>query len=191
MTSPYHDFNDDDIAARFDGIAQSLTPDPAPYENPQVTAASPGLTRRGKAALATGAALLIGGGALAWSSYAASQAQAEVKAAELALQSERLELERIQALKDANAPTASRRSKDFDRCVDKALATKSAYTSAAEVIEQCNAAFPPQTSLDTQPVVSRDDPAQEGGIGTDGLLVALAAGGAGALLLARKAKHSQ
>lgn len=189
MTHRDPNFDDGDIAARFDGITRDLAPDPNPYENPQVNAPA-GLTRRGKVALATGAALLVGGGAIAWSSYAATQAQAEVKAAELALQADRLELERIKALQEVNAPTQTRRNEDFNTCVDKALGTKDSFTSAADVIDKCNAAFPPQTSLDTEHVASHDEP-EKGGIGADGLLVALAAGGVGALFLARKAKHSQ
>lgn len=167
----------------------TLTPETNPYGKQKTT--TPTLTRRRKAALAAGAAVLIGTGTIAWASYSASRAEAELRAQEIALQSERLELERIKALAELNAPAESERTKSLSSCIDKGIAKVGGFTRAEEVIEQCNTAFVPATSTTTTQPVSAADDTPDQAIGVQGLLTALAIGGGATLLFVRRAKHNQ
>src|SRR5688572_18068446 len=102
MTAPADD-QFDQIIKGFD--VTSTAPehiDPTP-SGPATTAAAgpavkPGLTTRGKAALGISAAVIAGGSLLGYQSYSASSAQADLKARELALQADAIELEKLKVL---------------------------------------------------------------------------------------------
>ena len=99
-------YNDDDA---FNQLTEDWDNQPDAYEVPaapatgpyggRVQQVKPGLTPRGKAILAVGAAVLAGGGILGYQSYSADAAEAQVKAQELALKERSIALEEMKDLK--------------------------------------------------------------------------------------------
>ena len=64
-----------------------------PYGSPAPAPVKTGLTKRGKVALSVGAVVLAGGGMLTWQHYDAESTANQVKAQELSIQQQQLELE--------------------------------------------------------------------------------------------------
>ncbi|MCX4673630.1 hypothetical protein OG453_44550 [Streptomyces sp. NBC_01381] len=122
-----------------------------PYGSPQATPKT-GLTPRGKAGIAISAAILSGVGITWFQSNAADQAAQEAKTQEIALQKDRLELERLKELNRADAidrkdqTTAQRtRQASVDACV-KSNASKvgKGYgaPSQRDIVDDCQAQYP-------------------------------------------------
>ncbi|MGO1025541.1 hypothetical protein ACTOXX_33760 [Streptomyces rubiginosohelvolus] len=128
--------------------------DPTPYGTPNgpSTSAKTGLTTRGKAALGIGAAVLAGGTLLGYQSYSASTAQADLKAQELALKADALEVEKLKVLNQSKQAAegkateqATARQTAVDTCV-KGLKNQvgKGYGSPTygEIVEDCQAQYP-------------------------------------------------
>ncbi|MDX3283942.1 hypothetical protein PV435_48010, partial [Streptomyces scabiei] len=94
-----------------------------PYGPSTAHPVKPGLTKRGKAALAIGATVLAGGGMLAWQDSSAETEANQIRAQELTLQQQQLELERLKELNKAASQNA------------KAQATEDATTQ--KLIDAC------------------------------------------------------
>ncbi|MER6602497.1 hypothetical protein [Streptomyces parvus] len=179
------DNNRDYIEQRFNNLTQGVQweqPAPTPYG----PAAKTPMTAQTKAALAMIGLVIAGGSAVGVSAFSASSGQAEVRAKELALQAQQLEVERAKV----NVPDAKaeeRRVAGFQACIEKAEHDK----------EVCAQAFPPpgstgsSGSLGAANVASVSDSNQGGGIDvTGGLVVAVVAVGGVALLVRKASKAS-
>ncbi|MBD3550867.1 hypothetical protein [Streptomyces sp. SP18CM02] len=177
MTSPDRDY----IEQRFNNLTsgpQWEQPATAPYGPPAKTP----MPAQTKAALAMIGLAIAGGTAVGVSAYTASSGQAEVRAQEIALQAQQLEVERARV----NAPDAKaeeRRVAGFQACIEKTEHDK----------EVCAQAFPaPGTnqstgSLGAANVASVSDSGQGGSIDvTSGLVIAVVVVG-GVAFLVRKA----
>lgn len=181
--------------------------DTNPYGAPVTHAAAgqgqkPGLTTRGKAAITIGAAVIAGGSLLGYQSYAADTAQADLKAQELALKADALELEKLKVLNQtavADKQTASEqvsaRQKHVDTCV-KGLKNQvgQGYGSPTygDIVEDCQSQYPATTDTgDMQAAASSQDLPTDtsndggGGVG-NGLLIGIGALGVAAVLGTRK-----
>lgn len=132
--------------------------DQNPYGDPTTSGhpAKAGLTRRGKAALGIGAAVIAGGGLLGYQSYAADQAEADLHAQELALKANALELEKLKVLHDSAAvdqqtatEQAAARQASVDTCVAglKGQIGKG-YSSPTygQIVEDCQSQYPASVS---------------------------------------------
>ncbi|MER6640987.1 hypothetical protein ABT285_36335 [Streptomyces microflavus] len=173
--------NRDYIEQKFQNLtsgAQWEQPADAPYGPP----AKAPMTGQAKAVLAMVGLVIAGGSAVGVSAFSASSGEAEVRAQELALQAQQLEVERAKV----NVPDAKaeeRRMAGFQACIEKAQYDK----------DVCAQAFPAPggapsgRSLGAANVSSVSDGGQGGGIDlTGGLVVALVAVG-GVAFLVRKA----
>jgi hypothetical protein len=185
---------DNVIAGGYAIPPQNAYIDPNPYGAP-AQPVKPGLTKRGKAALAIGATVIAGGGMLGWQHYSAQQAAADVKAQEIALKQQELRLEELRELNKAN--TASQklqttvdtaRQKKVDACVNdnKGLVGKQLGATYRSVLEDCQAQYPATTSTGDMQAVSDTTSSGGGGVNT-GLLIG---GGVLVLGLAVAAKKS-
>jgi hypothetical protein len=106
MPAPDDEF--DQIIKEFH-VNPSENIDQNPYGAP-VQPSKPGLTKRGKAALGIGAAVIAGGGLIGYQVHSANVAASEAKTQELALKSQALELEKLREMNRANE--ADRKAKD-------------------------------------------------------------------------------
>ncbi|MFD7855161.1 hypothetical protein ACFV6B_12870 [Streptomyces microflavus] len=193
----------------FDRIIQGATQpptwaDPTPYGPPSGPAhtAKTGLTTRGKAALGIGAAVLAGGTLLGYQSYSANTAQAELKAQELALKAEALEVEKLKVLNQTKTVTegkatqqAAARQTAVDTCVkDLKAQVGKGYGSPTygQIVEDCQSQYPASASTtDMQAAGSSQDlgtstGTDSGGGVSDGLLMGLGALGVAVLIGAKK-----
>jgi hypothetical protein len=180
--------------------AQPYT-DPSPYGPPAPHHGHPvktGLTPRGKAALAIAATVVAGGGLLGWQHYAAGQAAAQVKAKELSIEQQKLDIQRLKALGDANQAAQKTqtaqdktRQKQIDACVqdNKGLVGKQLGATYRSVLDDCQAQYPATASTgDMQEAASASDSASGGGA-TNILLVGGGALALGAIVFVRKASR--
>lgn len=124
--------------------------DDSPY-GATTTPAKPGLTKRGKAALAIGATVIAGGALIAYQSYSAQQAAQENKAQEIALQQQRLELERMKETNRINAADKKTQSSaikarqaSVDACVksQKDQVGKVLGVTYHSILEDCQTQYP-------------------------------------------------
>lgn len=183
--------------------------DPNPYGTAATStftsapATKPGLTTRGKAAITIGAAVIAGGSLLGYQSYSANAAQAELKAQELALKADALELEKLKVLnqtKAVNEQTVNEqvtaRQKSVDTCVDglKSQVGKG-YGSPTygDIVEDCQSQYPATTDTsDMQAAASSQDLSTStgnsgGGEGVNqGLLIGIGALGIAAVIGTKK-----
>jgi len=180
--------------------------DPNPYGTPATftsgPAAKPGLTTRGKAAITIGAAVIAGGSLLGYQSYSASSTQADLKAQELALKKDALELEKLKVLNQTQAADkqtateqVSARQKRVDTCVNglKGQVGKG-YGSPTygDIVEDCQSQYPATGDTpNMQAAGSAQDlntsTGNDGGGGVnDGLLIGLAALGVAAVIGTKK-----
>lgn len=153
-------------------------PAPTPYG----PAAKTPVNAQTKAVLAMIGLAIAGGSAVGVSAFSASSGEAEVRAQELALQAQQLEIERAK-VNAPNAEAEERRMAGFQACIEKAEHDK----------EVCAQAFPAPggqqsgTPLRSANVSSASDGAQDGKIDvTGGLVIALVVVG-GVAFLVRKA----
>ncbi|WP_086564146.1 hypothetical protein [Streptomyces africanus] len=181
-----------------------FAPQTSPYGN-TVQPVKPGLTKRGKTALAIGAAVIAGGGILAWQDYSAEASANKVKAQELALRQQEL---RIQELREINKATAvqkkqkatedAARQKFVDACIqaDKGLVGKQIGVTYSSVVADCQDQF--QGGQDTGTDGSdmavagsvNDTSSGGGGINTAGFLAIAAGGGLLVVLVANRTKKA-
>ncbi|MBT1184888.1 hypothetical protein HET69_12835 [Streptomyces sp. CJ_13] len=170
-----HDREREYIDQRFTNLTTGVEweqPASTPY-GPPVKAP---MTGQAKALLAMAGLVIVGGSAVGVSAFSASSGQAEVRAQELALQAQQVEVERTKV----NAPSTEaeeRRIAAFQTCIEKAGLNK----------DVCAQAFPAPGdaslggSRGAANASSASDTNQGGGIGVSGgLVVALVAvGGVG------------
>ncbi|MFF1444131.1 hypothetical protein [Streptomyces sp. NPDC058295] len=163
----------------------------------------PGLTRRGKVALAVGVTVIASGGMLTWQHYAAQAQENGLKSQELALKQQEL---RIQELKEINKATAAQskeqeaeeadRKKFVDACVqaDKSLIGKQMGVKYSSVVSDCQAQYQGGGSsaagTDMASVGSAEGAGGGGGssINSTGLLAITAGGGMLIAVAARRTK---
>ncbi|MFG2716183.1 hypothetical protein ACGFX2_37480 [Streptomyces goshikiensis] len=161
----------------------------AGWEQPAATPYGPPIkapmSGQAKALIAMAGLVIVGGTAVGISAFSASSGQAEVRAQELALQAQQLEVERAK-LNAPDAQAEERRMAGFQKCIEKAGLNK----------DVCAQAFPAPGgaglggSMGSANVASASDTNEGGWIGVSGgLVVALAAvGGVG--FMVRKANKA-
>ena len=160
---------------------------PTPATGP---ARKAGLTRRGKAALGVGAAVIAGSTLIGYQAYAANTAASEARAQEIALQSQALELAKLREVNRAaetsrtvEADKAKARQASIDTCVKTHTdQTGKGYGTASyrQVVDGCQDQYPALAdSADMQSAATATS-TQTGGSGgvNEGLLI-----GAGVLVL--------
>lgn len=169
----------------------------SPYGAP-VQHHKPGLTRRGKAALGIGAAVLAGGGLIGYQAYSADAVANETKAQEIALKQQQLELEKLKELNRANESgqktektVNSARQKQIDVCVknNKDLVGETVRSSYRDIVDACQAQYTDTSGDDMQAAAAADDASNGGGVNNFVLL----GGGAiavGLVVLTKKSKRS-
>ncbi|MEV3996729.1 hypothetical protein AB0K62_13765 [Streptomyces halstedii] len=165
-------------------------------------AVKPGLTTRGKAALGISAAVIAGGSLIGYQSYTATATQAELKAQELQLKADALELEKLKVLnataavdKQTATEQATARQTSIDACVkDMKSEVGKGYGSPSyrEIVEACQAQYPATGTTDDMKAAAATQNA-DGGAGNssgggvnDGVLLGVLALGAVAVFGAKK-----
>lgn len=160
----------------------------------------PGLTRRGKAAMAVGVTVIAGGGLLTWQHYSAEAAASQVKAQELSIQQQQLELEKLKVLSDANAKTAktqatqdAARQKQIDACVqdNKSLVGKQLGATYSSVLADCQTQYGPTNTTGLQEAASSQDTASSSGGGSVSPSALIGIGAGAALLIAVAANRGK
>jgi len=149
-----------------------------------------GLTKRGKAALGIGAAVIAGGSLIGYQVHSANVAESEAKAQEIALKSQALELEKLRETNRANeaarqvqASQAKARQVSIDTCVkDSADLVGKGFGSPShhDIVSDCQAQYADvPSSGDMEAAASAKDAGNGSGGGVNqGLLV-----GGGVLVL--------
>lgn len=172
--------------------------DPAPYGTAQALV-KPGLTKRGKTALAIGSVVLAAGGFISWQHYQAVSAANEARAEEIQYKKDLLALETLKEMNKATAETQksqktadTARQKQINSCVadNKNLVGKQLGSTLESIIEACQTQYQATTSsADMQNTASSTDTGNGGGGGVnDGLLIGGAVLAGGVLLVARRGK---
>lgn len=159
----------------------------SPYGGP-VYSPKPGLTRRGKAAIAIGVTVIAGGSILTWQHYSAEADSNHIRAQELTLQQQQLELEKLKEMNKATAQNAKAqatqdeaRQKQIDACINtnKSLVGKQVQATYSSVVNDCQNQYTGgSTDSDISEAASSTDTGG-GGISPAGLVGI----GAGAALL--------
>lgn len=162
----------------------------------------PGLTRRGKAALGIGAAVIAGGGLIGYQAYSASVADNETKAKEIAYKSQQLELEKLKELNRVNAATRKAetsedktRQASINGCVKRRedqVGKEFGSPSYQDIVDACQAQYAPTTNGDDMETAASTQTANNGGEGGVNNFV-LVGGGAialGLVVLTKKNKRS-
>jgi hypothetical protein len=176
----------------FDSIVNNEFIDTTPY-GIQKQPAKPGLTPRGKVALAIGAAAIVTSGLVGWQMYSANQAASEAKAQEIAYKQDQLELEKLKVLNEtskAQTSTDSARQKQIDACVkgNKDLVGKTLSSTYRDIVDACQAQYTTSSSTaDMQPAASSQN---SGGGANSGLLIGGGVLAGGIVLVARKGTRS-
>jgi hypothetical protein len=171
--------------------------DPHPYGPPAPgRPVKTGLTPRGKAGIAVVTAIVAGGGLLGYQHYAAVQAANQVKAQELAIQQQKIDLEKQKALDKANqqaAKTASTqetaRQKHIDACVEgnKDLVGKQLGQTLEGVIDDCQKQYPENADTTGMQEAADSSPSHGSSSSVDGLLIGGGVLVVGAFVFLRKA----
>lgn len=170
--------------------------DPHPY-GPPTQHVKPGLTKRGKAALAVSAAVIGGSTLIGYQMYSADAAENEAKAQEIAYKQDQLELEKLKTLADVNTAstvTGAERQKLVDACVkdSRDLIGKTIGTSLRDIVDACQAQYTDTTTAagaDLQAAASTHDTGT-GGV-NNGLLIGISVLGLVAVLAARKGSRTE
>jgi hypothetical protein len=195
----HHNDGFDEVVQNFnnEGPYQAGHTDPGPYGIPvNSIPTKPGLTKRGKAAIAVGTAVLATGGLIFWQHNAAAEAASQAKQQEYQLEKAKLDLEMLKEVNRANEKTSTaknsaetERQKQISACVnaDKGLVGKQLGVTYSSVLKDCQAQFPAGADgSDMQNAASASD-SNGGGSGVNsGLLIGGAALVGGVLLVARK-----
>jgi hypothetical protein len=122
----------------------------APASAAPANPAPPGLSPRAKAAIGAGAAVLVVTGAFAWTSYADSQARADVQKAQIALEQQRLDLQKEQQAAQLAAEQAKTAGQETEAQKARRLAVSDCVAKASgnfNAIADCGNAFPLVESL--------------------------------------------
>lgn len=169
----------------FDQVITGGYTDPHPYGTPAQNQVKTGLTPRGKAALGVGTAVIACGTLFGWQQYAAQQANADVKAQELALKQQQIELEKLKEINKANAvqqekqeSESSDRQKHVEACVEAngKLVGKLMGVTYQSVRDDCQAKYPTTTSAGMQAAANTTSSSGGGEGGSNaGLLLGIAA----------------
>ncbi|WP_399559262.1 hypothetical protein OH809_44985 (plasmid) [Streptomyces sp. NBC_00873] len=172
----------------FDRIIKEFHVNPSENidQNPYGAPAQPskaGLTKRGKAALGIGAAVIAGGGLIGYQVHSANVAESEAKAQEIALKSQALELEKLRETNRANeadrkarASQEKARQASVDTCVkDSAHLVGKGYGSPShrDIVSDCQTQYTgPNGGDDMKAAASATDTGNGSGGGVNqGLLV--------------------
>ena len=156
----------DQIINKEYGMTTPENIDPTPYGIP-VHPTKGGLTKRGKAALGIGAAVLAGGTLIGYQVHSGNVAEAEAKAQELKIQTQALELEKLREMnraseadRKAQASEAKARQASVDTCVKShaSLVGKGfGSPSHRDIVDDCQAQYNAvPTSDDMKPAGSTD-----------------------------------
>lgn len=140
-----------------------------------------GVTPRGKAVMAIAATLIVGGSLIGYQHYAAAQAANEVRAQELQIEQQKIDIERLKALGKATeaaqktqAASDKARQTKIDACVaaNKGLVGKQLGATYRSVLDDCQAQYPDSAVNvgDMQSAASAQNNGSGGG-GANGLLV--------------------
>ncbi|PBC72267.1 MULTISPECIES: hypothetical protein [unclassified Streptomyces] len=151
--------------------------DNTPYGGP-AQAAKPGLTKRGKVALGIGATVIAGGGLIGYQTHAAN----EVKAQEIALKAQALEIQKMRELnraseanKKAQNKQANARQASIDSCVKSHddQVGKVLGTTYRDVVEACQTQYPDTVAGGDMEAAGASQTATDNGAGgvNQGLLV--------------------
>ncbi|MFI6653186.1 hypothetical protein ACIBI8_37055 [Streptomyces sp. NPDC050529] len=146
------------------------TVDPHPYGPPttQGAPAKPGLTKRGKAAIGIGSAVLAGSTLIGYQIHSSNAAEQEAKAQEIALKSQALRLEELRELNKASdkdrtaaATEAKTRQASVDTCVknhDNKVDKGIGSPSYQDVVDGCQDQYGSTASTsDMQAAASEND----------------------------------
>ena len=130
--------------------------DPAPYGIPAQPAGKPGLTVRGKAAMAVCATVIAGGSLLGYQAYSAQAAEHEAKVQEIALKQQELELKKLKELNRSHESQVKSRQHVINKCVDsnKGLIGKQLGVTYRSVIDDCQAQYAGDAGSDLETVNS-------------------------------------
>lgn len=159
-----------------DNAATSAYGGPAPREKP-------GLTKRGKVAMAVAAVAIGGGSLIGYQVHSSNAAEAEAKAQEIQLQAERLELEKLREMNRASEvnrkveTTAQKaRQADIDACV-KANADRVGKglgsPTRRDVVDDCQAQYAGTSDgADMEAAGTSTDTGDDGGLSvSSGMLI--------------------
>ncbi|MFG2540659.1 hypothetical protein ACGFU4_36015 [Streptomyces sp. NPDC048511] len=190
---------------RFDQMINeeyNVTPAESVEETPyggRAYSVKPGLTKRGKVALAIGATVIAGGGMLTWQHYNTQAQATEIQAQELQYKNNLLALEMQKELNKAHAADqkaqetfSAFQQKQIDACVDadKGLIGKQLGVTYQSVTKDCRAQY--GADSDSGPAMeeaaSATDATGEGGISP---AVLLGIGTGAALLIATAANRGK
>lgn len=196
-----HDPEFDDIIAH--GMTDKPVPeylDNNPYGAP-TTHLKPGLTKRGKAALSIGAAVIAGGGLIGYQAHAANIAEQEAKAQEIALKAEALELEKLREMNRAaevNRKAALTVEQTRQASVDSCITSKSHLVGKGygapryrDIVDDCHAQYPAPTGLtDVEAAGSAQTAQTSGGGVNEGLLIGCGVLALGVVAAAKRTTRS-
>ncbi len=146
--------------------------DPHPYGTPTHSPVKTGLTPRGKAALGVGTAVIACGTLFGWQQYTAQQANANVKAQEIALKQQQIELEKLKEINKANADQQEKQEsensgqeKHVEACVEAngKLVGKLMGVTYQSVRDDCQAKYPTTTAAGMQAAANTTTDTSSGG----------------------------
>ncbi|MFF9287530.1 hypothetical protein [Streptomyces griseosporeus] len=150
--------------------------DPHPYGMP-AKPVKPGLTTRGKAALAITAAVIGGTTLIGYQAYSSNTAENEAKAQEIAYKQQLLELEKLKVLNQASKTSSGdskARQQAIDTCVkdSRDLVGKTIGTSLRDIVDACQAQYtnPTATGADLKATDSTSSTSTGGGLNS-GLVI--------------------
>lgn len=200
---PYSD-DDERYDAEFNQMTGGFSPDPHPYGQPAANATpsgpvgpkKTGLNTKGKAVLGGAGVLLAAGGFLIYQDHSANIAAQNAKQAEIALQQQRLELERLKVTNQVDEKHAKQQKTEtkqiqqkIDACVDANRDT-SAYLQGT--VDACRDQYA-TTSADGHDM--QEAGSSSTGLNTDGSispvwLIGAAAGGVMVFWAARRGRRN-
>jgi len=177
-----------------------FAPDPNPYGN-YAQPVKPGMTKRGKTAMAVGVTVLAVGGFLTWQHYETEAKASEVQAQELQYKRDLLALEMQKELNKANAADKkaqethdAAQQKQIQACVDadKGLIGKQLGVTYHSVLQDCQAQHRTSSSAGTDMQEAASSSGTSGG--GSGVNEGLAIGGgillAGLFAVARRSSRN-
>jgi hypothetical protein len=154
----------------------------------------PGLTKRGKVAIAVGVTVLATGGLIFWQHSNAVEAASQAKTQEIQLENKKLDLEMLKEMNQASSASTrqqdsqnAQRQKQISACVNtnKSLVGKQLGVSYQSVLKDCQVEFPDTSNgADMQNTASSNDAGNHGGGISPSGLIGIGAGAAVLLAVA-------